>query len=85
MVSSRTTWFFIVVSFIALVSASGADDLIAAVAKGDADTVLQQVGHGTPANDANSKGQLALVLAGTDILDVYTRWTQHEMCCRLLV
>lgn len=78
MAASRTTWGFIVVSLIALVSASGADDLIAAVAKGDADTVLQQVGHGTPANDANAKGQLPLVLAGTDTLDVFTGWARHE-------
>ena len=53
--------------FAAMVSvavAGPADDLVAAVANGDFNTVLQQVGHGTSPNDANAKGQIPLVLAG---------------------
>lgn len=52
---------------VAAVAAGPADDLVAAVAKGDYDTVIQQVGHGTPANEANTKGQLPLVLAGANV------------------
>ena len=60
----RYTTYFLYVAMISVAAAGPADDLVAAVAKGDFDTVLQQVGHGTPPNDANTKGQLPLVLAG---------------------
>jgi hypothetical protein len=62
-------------STIGIVYGSAADDLVAAVAKGDSDTVLQQVGHGTSSNEANSKGQLPLVLAG---IRSFTFWQRME-------
>lgn len=40
------------------------DDLVASVSKHDADSVLQQVGHGASANEPNSKGLLPLAQAG---------------------
>jgi hypothetical protein len=46
------------------VVAAAADDLMIAVAKGDYRTALQQVGHGTPANEPDAKGKLPLVVAG---------------------
>lgn len=54
----------LIVSFISAVVAGPADDLVASVSKGDHNGVLQQVGHGTSANDADGSGKLPLVLAG---------------------
>lgn len=52
-------------SLISAVAAGPADDLVASVSKGDYNAVLQQVGHGTSANDADGTGKLPLVLAVT--------------------
>lgn len=55
----------IVLTAVIGVFGSVADDLVAAVGKRDADSVLQQVGHGASTNEPASNGQLPLVLAGT--------------------
>lgn len=52
------------ISLCSCVYGSVADDLVASIVRSDADSVLQQVGHGSSANEPNSKGQLPLVQAG---------------------
>lgn len=71
MLASRCSACLLFMSIIAAVAAGVADDLVASVAKGDHNAVLQQVGHGTPANDADTKGQLPLVLAGAPFKSLF--------------
>lgn len=58
------TWLMSFMGVSVFVLGGVADDLVASVAKNDADSVLQQVGHGASPNEPNSKGQLPLAQAG---------------------
>jgi hypothetical protein len=56
-------------------SAVKEEDLVTLVNRGDAETLLQRVGHGTLPDEANSEGQLALVASG-----VRPVRTQYSLC-----
>jgi hypothetical protein len=67
MATSRCTFFMLLVLTVTMAAARPADDLMNSVAEGDHQSALQQVGHGTSANEANSEGKLPLVLAGAQM------------------
>jgi hypothetical protein len=48
--------------------AASGDDLVTLVNRGDADTLLQRVGHGSLPDEVNSQGQLPLVASGMCVL-----------------
>jgi hypothetical protein len=57
-------WVILAISAV-MSTARASEDIVSLVIKGDADALLQQVGHGVLADTPNGKGQLALVAAGT--------------------
>eukprot|EP00892_Ulva_mutabilis_P003570 jgi/Ulvmu1/1585/UM111_0013.1 len=73
---ARYKWLLSSLGLCLCVLGSVTDDLVASLVKDDADSVLQQVGHGVSPNEPNSKGQLALAQAV--LLD-------SRRCARVLV